>query len=84
LKNSSDIELKLKSYLHHRDYEVEQLGQIKIDALIKQNKTIYDMFGDKSSKKFGDDKRKNLEKFEIKKLPTYIQNNIEKFKKWID
>jgi beta-1,4-mannosyl-glycoprotein beta-1,4-N-acetylglucosaminyltransferase len=27
LKNSSDIELKLKSYLHHRDYEAEELGQ---------------------------------------------------------
>jgi len=84
LKNSSDIELKLKSYLHHRDYEVEELGQSKIDYLIKQNKTIYDMFGDKSSKKFGDDKRKNLEKFEIKKLPNYIQDNIEKYKNWID
>ena len=42
------------------------------------------MFGDKSSKKFGDDKRKNLEKFEIKKLPNYIQDNIEKYKNWID
>ena len=84
LKNSSDIELKLKSYLHHRDYEVEELGQSKINSLIKQNKTIYDMFGDKSSKKFGDDKRKNLEKFEIKKLPNYIQDNIEKYKNWID
>jgi beta-1,4-mannosyl-glycoprotein beta-1,4-N-acetylglucosaminyltransferase len=84
LKNSSDIELKLKSYLHHRDYEAEELGQNKIDALIKQNKTIYDMFGDKSSKKFGDNKRKNLEKFDINELPSYIQNNIEKFKNWID
>ena len=84
LKNSSDIELKLKSYLHHRDYEVEELGQKKIDDLIKMNKTIYDMYGDKSSKKFGDDKRKTLEKFEITKLPSYIQDNIKKFKDWID
>ena len=42
------------------------------------------MFGDKSSKKFGDDKRKSLEKFDIKNLPLYIQTNIEKFKNWID
>ena len=84
LKNSYDIELKLKSYLHHRDYESEELGHNKIDDLIKKNKTIYDMFVDKSSKKFGDEKRKDLEKFEIKKLPIYIQNNIEKFKNWID
>ena len=63
---------------------MEELGQKKIDDLIKMNKTIYDMYGDKSSKKFGDDKRKTLEKFEITKLPSYIQDNIKKFKDWID
>jgi beta-1,4-mannosyl-glycoprotein beta-1,4-N-acetylglucosaminyltransferase len=84
LKNASDIELKLKSYLHHHDYESEELGKDKIDDLIKNNQTIYDMFGDKSSKKYGDDKRKKLEKYEINKLPSYIQNNLNKYKNWID
>ena len=31
VKNASDIELKLKSYLHHRDYEAEELGYDKIN-----------------------------------------------------
>ncbi len=84
LKNASDIELKLKSYLHHHDYESEELGKDKIDDLIKNNQTIYDMFGDKSSKKYGDDKRKKLEKYEINKLPSYIQNNLNKYNNWID
>ena len=84
LKNALGIELKLKSYLHHIDYEFEELGKDKIEYLIKNNKTIYDMFGDKSSKKYGDDKRKNLEKYEINKLPMYIQNNLNKYKDWID
>ena len=84
LKNSKDIEIKLKSYLHHRDYESEELGIEKIKELIKENKTIYDMYGDKGSKKYGDNSRKKLEKFEINKLPLYIQNNLEKFKEWID
>jgi len=84
LKNPENIENKLKSYLHHRDYEAEELGIKKIKSLIEENKTIYDMFGDKGSKKYGDKERKNLEKFEINKLPIYIQNNLEKFKEWID
>ena len=42
------------------------------------------MFGDKASKKYGDNSRKNLEIFEIDKLPLYIQNNLTKFKNWID
>ncbi len=84
LKNSEDIEIKLKSYLHHRDYEVEELGLDRIKKLIEENKTIYDMFGDKSSKKYDDNSRQILEKFEINKLPIYIQNNLKKFKDWID
>ena len=84
IKNADDLELKLKSYLHHRDYEEEELGNNKIVELINKNETIYDMFGDKKSKKYGDDKRKKLEKYDFKKLPQFIQNNKNKFKNWID
>lgn len=84
LKNAEDLELKLKSYLHHRDYEVEELGKVKIEKLMKTNETIYDMFGDKTSKKYGDDKRKKLDIYEINKLPIFIQKNLEKYKNWID
>jgi beta-1,4-mannosyl-glycoprotein beta-1,4-N-acetylglucosaminyltransferase len=79
-----DIELKLKSYLHHHDYESEELGKEKIEELIKNNSTIYDMFVDKTSSKYDDNSRKKLEKFEINKLPLYIQNNLNKFKDWVD
>ena len=84
LKSATDIELKLKSYLHYTDYKFEELGKDKIEYLIKNNKTIYDMFGDKSSKKFGDDKRKDLEKYDISRLPLYIQKNLTNLKNWID
>ena len=84
LKNVDDLELKLKSYLHHRDYEVEELGKTKIKELMKTNETIYDMFGDKTSKKYGDDKRRKLDIYEINKLPIFIQKNLEKYKNWID
>ena len=84
IKDAEDIELKLKSYLHHRDYEVEELGSNKIKELIKSNKTIYDMFGDKKSKKYGDEKRKKLEKYDLNKLPQFIQENQNKLKKWMD
>ena len=84
LKSPKDIELKLKSYLHHRDYEVEELGMNKITQLIEENKTIYDMFGDKTSKKFADKSRKELVKFDLNNLPLYVQNNLDKYKDWID
>ena len=84
LKNAEGLELKLKSYLHHRDYEIEELGIKKIDELIKNNQTIYDMFADKSSKKYGDNKRKKLEKYEFNCLPEFIKLNKDRLKEWID
>ena len=84
LKSPKDIELKLRSYLHHRDYEVEELGMKKITRLMRENKTIYDMFGDKTSKKFSDESRKKLAKFDLNNLPLYVQNNLDKYKDWID
>jgi beta-1,4-mannosyl-glycoprotein beta-1,4-N-acetylglucosaminyltransferase len=84
IKNADDIELKLKSYLHHRDYEVEELGNNKIKELIKNNETIYDMFGDKKSKKYGDSTRRKLEKYDLKRLPQFIQDNKNKFNEWMD
>ena len=84
LKNAEDVELKLNRYLHHHDYEVERLGVKKINELIKNNLTIYDMFADKTKKKYGDDKRKKLEKYEFSNLPEYIKLNKDKLKDWID
>ena len=63
---------------------MEELGIKKITELIKNNQTIYDMFGDKTSKKYGNDKRKKLEKYEFNNLPEYIRLNKNKLKEWID
>ena len=42
------------------------------------------MYADKTSKKFNNDKRENLEKYDFDKLPAYIKNNLNKYKDWID
>ena len=42
------------------------------------------MFGDKTSKKYGDDKRKKLEKYEFNCLPEFIKLNKDRLKEWID
>ena len=84
IKNANDIELKLKSYLHHWDYESEEFEYNKIDELIKNNITIYDMFGDKKSIKYGDATRKKLQIYDQKKLPQFIQDNKNKLNEWMD
>ena len=83
LKNPEDIENKLKSYLHHRDFDVENIDLKEISKLMKNNETIYDMFADKREKKFSENKRK-LNLYPKNKLPQYVLNNENKFKEWLD
>ena len=83
LKNPEDIENKLKSYLHHRDFDVEKIDLKEISKLMKNNETIYDMFADKTEKKFSENKRK-LSLYPKNDLPQYILNNENKFKEWLD
>ena len=83
LKNPVDIENKLKSYLHHRDFDVENIDLKEISKLMRNNETIYDMFAEKKDKKFSENKRK-LNLYPKNKLPQYILNNENKFKEWLD
>ena len=83
LKSPSDIELKLKSYLHHRDFEVENIDLKEISKMVKNNETIYDMYADKTEKKFSDKKRK-LSLFPKDSLPQFVKENENRFKDWLD
>jgi beta-1,4-mannosyl-glycoprotein beta-1,4-N-acetylglucosaminyltransferase len=82
LKSPKDIKYKLKSYLHHREFDINPLTIEEIENLIKNKKAIYDLTTDKRNQKIGDGNK--LEKYDLSKLPSYINNNLEKFKDWID
>ena len=82
IKTAIEIEHKLKSYLHHREFDEKPLTSDQIEEVIKNKKAIYDLKVDKTVNKIGDGSK--LIKFELSKLPTYIQNNKDTYKKWID
>jgi beta-1,4-mannosyl-glycoprotein beta-1,4-N-acetylglucosaminyltransferase len=82
IKTAKEIEYKLKSYLHHREFEANPLTVNQINEIIKNKKAIYNLNVDKSLNKFENGNK--LEKFESKKLPLYIQNNKDNFNKWMD
>ena len=52
LKTPEQIEKKLKSYLHHREYELNPIGVDKIKRLIEQKKTIYNLKTDQRLNQF--------------------------------
>ena len=82
LKTPEEIEKKLKSYLHHREYELNPIGAEKIKNLIKQRKTVYNLTTDQRMNQF--DRGSILNKINIDLLPNYILENKEKLKKWIE
>jgi beta-1,4-mannosyl-glycoprotein beta-1,4-N-acetylglucosaminyltransferase len=82
IKNASEIEYKLKSYLHHREFDINPLSVIQINEIMKNKRAIYNLNVDKTENKIGSGNQ--LKQFEISKLPVYIQKNLDKFKEWID
>ena len=82
LKTPKDIEKKLKSYLHHIDYDLNPVGEKGIQEMIINKKTIYNIKADQRENKF--DGVNKLNKININSLPLYILENKEKFKDWIE
>tara|TARA_B100001123_G_scaffold48121_1_gene48806 strand:- start:1100 stop:1969 length:870 start_codon:yes stop_codon:yes gene_type:complete len=82
IKDAKAIQEKLGSYLHHIEFDEDPLSVEKIDSIIKEKKTIYDLKVDKRESHFN--KGQKLTKLNAELLPDYIQNNAEKYKLWLD
>mgnify|MGYP006105003259 FL=1 len=82
MKTAEDIEKKMRTYLHHREYDVKPLGVDRIKEIIKNKKSVYNLKTDMKNEKI--DGTQDLSISNIKELPFYIQNNINKYKNWIE
>ena len=82
IKNVDEIKHKLKSYLHHREFDVNPLSTEEITQIVNNKIAIYDLRVDKKVTKIGMGSK--LEKLNISKLPLYIQKNQKKYKDWLD
>jgi len=82
IKNPKDIEKKLKSYLHHTEYELNPIGSNKISELIRERKTVYNLKVDMRSNKFQEGNL--LQKLNMSLLPSYVNENLDKYLEWIE
>ena len=82
IKTPADIEKKMKTYLHHREYELNPIGEKRISEIIKEKKPIYNLKADMRSNKF--DLSDQLIVADLDELPYYVQKNINKYKNWLD
>ena len=72
----------MKTYLHHREFELNPIGEEKINKIIDEKKPIYNLKTDMRSNKF--DLSEKLVVSDITELPYYIQKNINKYKHWLN
>ena len=82
IKSPKEIEHKLKSYLHHREFDEEPLSLDQIDNIIKNKQAIYDLKVDKTVNKVGSGSK--LVNYSLDKLPVYLKENKENYKEWLD
>ena len=82
IKNAEQIEYKMKSYLHHREYDLEQINLDDIKKIMRNKQAIYDLGADKRLSKIGTGKK--LEKCDLNSLPEVIKLNLKKYKEWLD
>ncbi len=82
LKKPADIQNKLRSYLHHIDFDKNPMKVNEIEKIIGNKKTIYDLKVDQKENKFL--AKNELITIDNNELPKYIRDNLNKFKEWID
>ena len=82
IKTAEEIELKFKSYLHHREFELSKITLNDIHKLIKNKFAIYDLDVDQRNKKIGNEKK--LTNLDDKYLPDFILENKNKLSVWFD
>ncbi len=81
IKTAKEIQYKLRSYLHHIEFDKNPLSSEEINKIMENKIAIYDLNADKRENKIGGNK---LKKYPIEMLPKFLQNNLINYKEWID
>ena len=82
IKTADEIHHKMKSFLHHFEYENSGLNPEMIEKLIKDKKALYNYNADQRENKWSNNTE--LEKINLEFLPDYINENLDKYQNWLN
>ena len=82
LRTPEELEKKLLNFSHHYEFEKSGLKTKDLKKLIDEKRVMYDHNVDQREYKWSG--KAILKKIDLKNLPSYIINNVDKFKNWLD
>ncbi len=82
IRKPKELEKKLLNFLHHVDFKESGLKLQDLERLMKEKKVMYNHRKDKRDTNWGDGEI--LEKIKDEEMPSYIKENFNKYKNWLD
>ena len=82
IKNPKDIFYKLSNFMHHLEFEHSGLTIKDMEKMVAEKKILYDHGVAQEDQKYTG--RQSLIKTENSVLPSYITENLEKYKNWLE
>jgi len=82
IKKPKDIHYKLSNFMHHLEYEYSGLKLNDMEKMVREKKILYDHRAKQEEEKYTGSQ--SLKKINKTNLPTYISDNIDKYKEWLD
>ena len=72
IKSAAEIHHKLKSYLHHIEFDLKPLTTNQINEIVANKQAIYDLSLDQKINKIGSGNK--LIKYDFEKLPLIVED----------
>ena len=82
IKKPEDIFYKLSNFMHHLEFEYSGLTVKDMEKMVAEKKILYDHSAKQEGDKYTG--RQSLVKINDSFLPTYVRENLEKYKSWLD
>ncbi len=82
IKKPKDIFYKLSNFMHHLEFEYSGLTIKDMEKMVSEKKILYDHGVKQEDQKYTG--RQSLIKIKNSFLPSYIRENLEKYKDWLE
>ena len=82
IKSPENIEKKLRSFVHHKDFESSGLNITDLKKLVNEKRVMYNHKIDKKKNKWLDGEK--LQTLKLEDMPKYVIENYKTYKPWLD